>query len=368
MSIFNFTDDRHANATPCEILRDSEINLLATSRIGRKTWEILGCSKLPREREIRLVLLLLLMTAGHSSTAVSVVSPNFFVTSLLTFLLLTSSAMAFSVAAPAPANLNSGGGPLNHNQQPQAVVLSASDVGSLVARSLEVLERSGQRQVFIGIAGAPGSGKSTIAQNVADAINNSLGDASFSIVLPMDGYHFPQSQLKAMGDEGRLIGDADATAGETTTFDDLMKRRGAPWTFDPVRLNLDLHAVKAAQHGSLPLYDRSISDPVPDQIHVTKDHRIIFCEGNYVLAFDDPAWKPLKEIWDDTWLIYVAEPVLKERLVGRHLKTWTALKEERFGKGRAGAEAKTESSDLKHARWVDRMSRAHAAVIIRNDD
>lgn len=184
----------------------------------------------------------------------------------------------------------------------------------------------------------------------------------------MDGYHISQAQLQAMGELGQLIGDADGSVGKTTTFDDLMRRRGAPWTFDPEALFQDLRAAKVAHFGAFPLYDRMISDPVPDQIHVTKEHRIVLCEGNYLLAFDDPAWEPLKAIWDDAWLIDVPEAILKERLVGRHLRTWTAVKEARFGKGRRGAEAKTESSDLKHARWIYRTSRSHANLIIRNDN
>lgn len=193
----------------------------------------------------------------------------------------------------------------------------------------------------------------------------------------MDGYHISQSKLNAIGELGLRIGDdsvevATAVAGNqentsaTTTFDDLMRRRGAPWTFDVNQLCKDLQAAKMSGEGSFPIYDRNISDPVPDQICVTKEHCIIFCEGNYLLALDDSAFKPLEAIWDGKWLINVPESVLKDRLVHRHLKTWTAAKEERFGKGRAGAEAKTESSDLKNARWVYQTSRAHADLVIHN--
>jgi pantothenate kinase len=169
-----------------------------------------------------------------------------------------------------------------------------------------------------------------------------------------------------LGDSGILVGDADATSGETTSFDDLMKRRGAPWTFDPVKLHQDLTYAKANGCGSFPLYDRSISDPIPDQIHVTTKHKVIFCEGNYLLAFNDAHWKALEDIWDDTWLIDVPETILKERLVRRHLQNWNSAKESRFGRGREGAMAKIEMSDLKNAQYVYRCSRQHANLILTN--
>lgn len=40
------------------------------------------------------------------------------------------------------------------------------------------------------------------------------------IVLPMDGFHFSRAQLKVMGESG------------PNSFDDLLARRGSPWTFD----------------------------------------------------------------------------------------------------------------------------------------
>jgi pantothenate kinase len=284
--------------------------------------------------------------------------------------------------------------------------ISTSDAGyvaRLAQRAVDILHQSNENQVYIAIAGAPGSGKSYKAQLVCDflnsnsfltgvvaskdrdnsddpnveasdlAINTSTKRRLKSIVIPMDGYHILQADLRIMGQQGRLIGDAhDATAIENgsstpTTFDDLMRRRGAPWTFDPTRLYTDLQRAKTLGNGSFPLYDRSISDPVPDQVHVKSEHAIVFCEGNYLLAFDDPAWQPLQSLWDDTWFIDASEHVLRQRLVSRHLATWTAAKEARFGLGRVGALAKIESSDLKNAQWVYQMSRHHAALIVSND-
>jgi len=268
----------------------------------------------------------------------------------------------------------------------KTVVVAASDIQSLTQRALDVLEervaaaasagddvknrrRQQLQQVYIALVGAPGSGKSTIAQNVVEALNEYQNDPNFSVVIPMDGYHIPQSELKeTVGKIGSRFIDGDDTSGETSvTFADIMKRRGAPWTFDPKRLYRDLESAREKGEGCFPLYDRSISDPVPDQISVTKEHRIIVCEGNYLIAFDDLDWKPLEKFWDARWLIDVPEAELKERLVKRHLKNWNSVKVQLFGEGRKGAEAKTEFIDLKNARWVYQMSREHADFIIDNN-
>lgn len=253
------------------------------------------------------------------------------------------------------------------NDRPaQQLELKSTNIAALVTRTLDLLDRSQKSQVYIGIAGAPGSGKSTFAQRLVHLINKAKLDSSFAILIPMDGYHYTQEQLRIMSDSGMQIGDPEATSGDITTFEDLMKRRGAPWTFDSKALYENLFATQQNGYGSFPLYDRSISDPVPDQIQVNTCHRVIICEGNYLLAYDDLAWKSLQNIWDDAWLIDVPEEMLKERLVRRHLQNWTPAKEALFGVGRIGAIAKVESSDLKHAQFVRQASRMHANVIIKN--
>ena len=291
---------------------------------------------------------------------------------------------------------------------PQQIELKSTNLSALVTRALELLHnrnreeedeeeaaasddvsrnqetQSPQHPVYIAIAGAPGSGKSTLAQRLVHWINHSATTKSnrdpVAVLIPMDGYHYSQAQLRAMSnnrrrcDDGgppspasiiRMEGDSETTP--PVTFDDWMKRRGAPWTFDAPALYQNLARTKQRGHGTFPLYDRNRSDPVPDQIHVHEHHKIIVCEGNYLLAYDDPAWQPLQQIWDDTWLVQVPAEILQERLVRRHLQHWTPVKEARFGVGRAGAVAKVESSDWKNAQYVQATSPRHANVIIHNN-
>jgi pantothenate kinase len=244
------------------------------------------------------------------------------------------------------------------------MAVSSSNISYLVGRSLQLLEKSSNAQVFIGIAGGPGSGKSTLAQEVSHAINQVQ---PISIVLSMDGYHIPRAELEKMGRSGKVIGDpCDCTNGDFTTYEDLMLRRGAPWTFDPCSLIRDLTIAKKNGEGNFPVYSREISDPVPNGAIVTHKHKIIFCEGNYLLALDDPEWKPLESIWDDKWYITVQENVVMVRLVNRHLERWNAEKQKLWGDGRAGAMRKVEASDLKNYRWIEATSRSHANLIIEN--
>ena len=61
------------------------------------------------------------------------------------------------------------------------------------------------RRIIVGIVGSPGAGKSTIAAELVAA----LGAAA--ILLPMDGFHLPQSVLAALGRRDRM--------GAPDTFD-----------------------------------------------------------------------------------------------------------------------------------------------------
>ena len=55
---------------------------------------------------------------------------------------------------------------------------------------------SSGEQFWLGIAGAPGSGKSTLSQ----ALQKRLGE--MAVVVPMDGYHYYRRELDRMTDPG----------------------------------------------------------------------------------------------------------------------------------------------------------------------
>lgn len=209
-------------------------------------------------------------------------------------------------------------------------------------------------QLFVGIGGGPGSGKSTLSAAVRDRINGILGEAT-AVVLPMDGFHHSREELAKMAREG-----------EDVTYEALLSRRGAPWTFDAGGCVEAFVRARETGSASLPVYCRKKSDPVTDGVALMVDHRVVLLEGNYLLAFDDPGWAPLVDVFDEKWYVACESmDVQRERLIHRHLETWTEEKTRIFGKsGREGAAIKADSNDVKNACWVDKMSRHHADLIV----
>ena len=227
-------------------------------------------------------------------------------------------------------------------------------VGTLADRARNVLRESERDQVMIAIAGGPGSGKSTLASKVCEHLN-SEAQKEIAVVLPMDGYHIPRRDLRAMAEES-----------SDESYEDIMRRRGDPDTFLPKDFAADLRQAKARGCGLFPIYDRSISDPVPDGVSFDESHKIVLCEGLYLLSLDDEHWSPFAELWDDRWLLDVPEEVVRERLVERHLQNWSEEKVATWGAGREGAEKKTNSADLPRTRFIADNSKGHCDVAMAN--
>lgn len=131
----------------------------------------------------------------------------------------------------------------------------------------------GPARVVIGIAGCPGSGKSTVAQQLVD----SLG--SRAQLLPMDGFHLAQSVLVSLG---------------------LEDRKGAPETFDSAGF-ISLLRRLGSQSGDeviyAPRFDRNLEEPVACALPIRPDTTVVIVEGNYILL-DDPAWRPVRSFLD----------------------------------------------------------------------
>jgi pantothenate kinase len=70
------------------------------------------------------------------------------------------------------------------------------NAGEIAGLALKRFAGSNGRRVMIAIAGAPGSGKSTIAERVVDALN--AGEGVSAALFPMDGFHYDDAVLEAM--------------------------------------------------------------------------------------------------------------------------------------------------------------------------
>jgi pantothenate kinase len=192
-------------------------------------------------------------------------------------------------------------------------------------RSLEaaadVMLASGGIRRIIGIVGAPGAGKSTIAEQLATAVGG--------IVLPMDGWHLPQSRLVELGRRERM---------------------GAPDTFDVDDFVATLERLRFGNSGepvTAPGFDRTIEQPVSGAVSISPEFPIVLVEGNYLLL-DDAAhplggWHRVAPLLDLSFFVRVDDDLRIRRLIERH---------ERFGKSPADAAAWALGPDESNARII----------------
>ncbi|CDM56222.1 MULTISPECIES: nucleoside triphosphate hydrolase [Rhizobium] len=184
----------------------------------------------------------------------------------------------------------------------------------------EVIGRAGDTKRFlIAIAGPPGAGKSTMADNLAEALR---ANGQTVEVLPMDGFHMDNAILIERG---------------------LLARKGIPETFD-VRGFLDIiRAVRPAdQEVLIPVFDRSREIAIASARVVSPEHRFIIVEGNYLL-FSQGKWAELEDIFDYSVMLAPPIEVLEERLWAR----WRGYK-----LSEEEANAKVYGNDLPNGRLI----------------
>ncbi|GAC1041512.1 nucleoside triphosphate hydrolase [Rhizobium sp. No.120] len=184
----------------------------------------------------------------------------------------------------------------------------------------EIIARAGNvKRFLIAIAGPPGAGKSTLADNVAKALK-ARGESAE--VLPMDGFHMDNAVLIEKG---------------------LLRRKGVPESFD-VRAFLDIvKAVRAAdQEVLVPVFDRSREIAIASARIVSAEHRFIVIEGNYLL-FSQGKWAELEGMFDYSIMLAPPMEVLEERLWAR----WRG-----YDLDEEAARAKVYGNDLPNGRLI----------------
>ncbi len=194
------------------------------------------------------------------------------------------------------------------------------DLDALVKVAREMLMHPA-RQV-LAIAGAPGSGKSTLVEALAQA----LPEQSVAI-LPMDGFHYDDAVLHAMGRR---------------------PWKGAPDTFDVGGLRSTLTCLRDPVEGpvAVPVFDRELEISRGSARIIGAGTRLILTEGNYLLLDADP-WRSLHPHFDATVLIEVPEAELRRRLRRR----W-----EGYGLTEAEIDFKLDGNDLPNGRIVATQS------------
>ena len=211
-----------------------------------------------------------------------------------------------------------------------------------VQHLLDLLQRAAgrsQHRTLIALAGLPGAGKSTLAAALAQAVNDQAGPGSM-VALSMDGFHLTRSSLALFPDPVAAL-----------------RRRGAPWTFDPQALTLRLQALRhRSKPVSWPAYEHSVHDPVEDALTISAGTPLVLVEGLYLL-YQGHGWD-LAGAFDERWFLDVPPATAHERLVRRHMAT--------SGQSRAQAEARIAVNDSLNAEIVS-ASRCAADWLVRDE-
>jgi len=167
------------------------------------------------------------------------------------------------------------------------------DIAGLATLLAERAKAGGR--VIAALAGAPGSGKSTQADALAETLN--AQEPGLAAVLPMDGYHYDDLHLVPAG---------------------LRPRKGAPETFDVGGLYHTLKRLRDRDEAfvAVPVFDRAIEIARAGARLIPASVPVIIVEGNYLLL-DQAPWSRLRPLFDVAVLVEVPEEVLRARLTAR---------------------------------------------------
>ena len=193
-------------------------------------------------------------------------------------------------------------------------------VDDMAGLSALVKDRAtGARRFLVALAGPPAAGKSTVAEALAKALQDSGETAT---VIPMDGFHYDDTVLDRLG---------------------LRARKGSPPTFDAAGFKVLVERLKAGEPDvAIPHFDRSLELSRAAAELVSADVKYLVIEGNYLLL-DEAPWSALRPLFDMT--VYLSVPLveLDRRLVER----W-----DHFGRERQAARKWIDDNDLPNIRHV----------------
>lgn len=184
------------------------------------------------------------------------------------------------------------------------------------------------RRTLLGITGAPGGGKSTLAQAVADELGGR------AVLVGMDGFHLAQAELVRLGRRDRM---------------------GALDTFDGAGYVALLRRLRAASEDVVyaPEFRRSIEEPIAGAVAVRSDVPLVITEGNYLLVDQGP-WAEVRSLLDETWYVVQDEETRLRRLIARHVE---------FGKAPDFAREWVMRSDQRNAELIE-TTRARADAVV----
>lgn len=197
--------------------------------------------------------------------------------------------------------------------------MTSSPAFEEAVRRARTLLATGQRKI-LGIAAAPGAGKSTLAAHLLQALG------AQAQVVPMDGFHLANSELQRLGRAGR---------------------KGAPDTFDAagyVNLLQRIHSQSPGETIYAPEFRREMEEGIAGAIAIEASTPLIITEGNYLLM-EDGAWGRVRAVLDEAWYLDIDGGLRQQRLLERHM---------RFGRTREAALEWIRVTDEPNAQRIER--------------
>lgn len=196
------------------------------------------------------------------------------------------------------------------------------DLDTALQHATDLAAAGGRR--ILGITGAPGAGKSTVAARVVEHLGPDR-----AVVVPMDGFHLADEVLVALGRRDR---------------------KGAPDTFDVDGYGVLLQRLRGAtQTVYAPEFRREWEAAVAGAIPVPPDVPLVVTEGNYLLV-----WPQVAALLDECWYLDVDDDARQDRLVRRRVG---------HGESEQVARAWATGSDQRNAETVA-ASRARADLVV----
>jgi pantothenate kinase len=181
----------------------------------------------------------------------------------------------------------------------------------------------GERHL-LGITGAPGAGKSTLAAALVEAL------APEAVLVPMDGFHLAAAELHRLGRH---------------------ERKGAPDTFDAAGYAALLDRLRDQVDDVVyaPAFRREIEEPIAGAIAVSRNVPLVITEGNYLLY-----WHSIRPLLDEVWFVETDEATRLDRLIERHMA---------YGRTLGQAEQRSYGSDQRNAELIA-ATRAEADRVV----
>lgn len=212
---------------------------------------------------------------------------------------------------------------------PPPLALPQSEMIEHLAETLLRRSTATGDRIIIGVCGAPGAGKSSLAAAVATRLGVDRG-----VVVPFDGFHLATSVLEGTP---------------------LLQRRGALETFDLGAFRSLMSRLRARDEDIVyaPSFVRGLEEPIASAIPVPRSIPIIITEGNYLLS-PHPTLREVRRLLDEVWYLDTPPEIRLPQLIARHVA---------FGKPEAEAQEWAAGTDQRNADHVE-STRDSADLVI----